>query len=433
MTATSGHLPVLGPWPARMANPILDDDWGSTTQLARLQGRLPTGRPEAEVWMGAHPGHSSALIGLDGTLQPLDRLLERHPQTLLGADVLARHGARLPYLLKVFAVARPLPVTVHPEPGRGRTGAGADAGAGAGAGAGSNVDPSATSELLYALRPVDVLAGFRNATQALDLLRRLDSARLSPLVDALNGVGADVPGPARAFALLLGWPDDDRANLVDDLVRQSRRLLRAPQEGDGLSPAQRRTLIWTSRLAGLYPEDPLAAAPLLLDVVQLSPGSTLFLPPGVPHAYLAGLGVEVRAGRLDAEQPPDSGARADAGTEPGPTTSADWLEVAAVAGHPVRDVPEIQLGPCEVAWRPAVEEFQLSRLRLVGSTPIACYPRLRGPQVVLCTAGTVGVATSAYALALRPGESAFVGASGGPITLAGPGEVFRVAVGEPLA
>ena len=91
----------------------------------------------------------------------------------------------------------------------------------------------------------------------------------------------------------------------------------------------------------------------------------------------------------------------------------------------------MQLGPCEVAWRPAVEEFQLSRLRLPDSTPIACYPRLRGPQVLLCTGGTVGVATPSYALALRPGESAFVGASGGPLTLAGPGEVFRAAVGEP--
>src|SRR5512142_342834 len=51
-----------GPWPMLMDNPIRDYDWGSTTTLARLQGRTPSGRPEAELWMGAHPSGPSRLI-----------------------------------------------------------------------------------------------------------------------------------------------------------------------------------------------------------------------------------------------------------------------------------------------------------------------------------------------------------------------------------
>lgn len=418
MSTTSGHLPVLGPWPARMSNPIRDYDWGSPGLLARMQGRLPSGRAEAELWMGAHPASPSALIGLDGTLQPLDLLLERHPQSLLGSDVLARHGARLPYLLKILAIARPLSLQVHPDPGRSHRKFNGD-------GSGHYTDPFAKPEMLYALRPVDAMCGFRHTADALDLLQRLDCPRLAPLIEGLSSTAGPQHRLEHVFALLVTWPDDDRAALVTEIADHARRVLRAGDdagEAGTLDPALRRTLLWVARLAAQYPRDPLVASPLLLEVVQLDPGETMFIPAGAPHAYLAGLGVEIMANS-------DNVLRA--GLTHKEIAVQELLEVIDGQTRPVRDIPEVQLGPCEVAWRPAVEEFQLSRLRLPGSTPIACYPRLRGPQVLLCTNGTVGVATPSYALALRPGESAFVGASGGPITLAGPGEVFRAAVGEP--
>jgi mannose-6-phosphate isomerase len=399
-----------------MANPIRDYDWGSTTQLARMQGRMPTGRPEAELWMGAHPTSPSALIGLDGTLQPLDRLLERHPQTLLGSDVLSRHGARLPYLLKVLAIAKPLSLQVHPDPQRARKMFAEESGL--------YLDPYPKPEMLYALRPVDAMCGFRDCDGALDLLQRLDCPRMSPVIDALTATTPPRNRLEDAIAVLVSWPQADRVAMVGDVAERSRRLLRAARDGTSLDPSQRRALIWVARLAALHREDPLVAAPFLLDVMQLNPGETLFIPARTPHTYLTGLGVEIMASS-------DNVLRA--GLTHKEVAVDELLEVIDGETRPVHDVPEVQLGPCEVVWRPPVEEFQLSRLRLTDNTPIACYPRLRGPQIVLCTAGTVGVATASYALALQPGESAFVGASGGPITLAGPGEVFRAAVGEPLA
>ena len=53
-------------WPAPMRNPIRDYAWGSATALAELQNRVPSGGPEAELWMGAHPSAPSALLGRDG-------------------------------------------------------------------------------------------------------------------------------------------------------------------------------------------------------------------------------------------------------------------------------------------------------------------------------------------------------------------------------
>ncbi|HBU43720.1 MAG TPA: mannose-6-phosphate isomerase, class I, partial [Microbacterium sp.] len=40
-----------------LTNTPRDYAWGSTTLIAELEGRTPTGAPEAEVWFGDHPGH----------------------------------------------------------------------------------------------------------------------------------------------------------------------------------------------------------------------------------------------------------------------------------------------------------------------------------------------------------------------------------------
>jgi mannose-6-phosphate isomerase len=89
----------------------------------------------------------------------------------------------------------------------------------------------------------------------------------------------------------------------------------------------------------------------------------------------------------------------------------------------------VTLSPNETAWRPPVTDFQLTRLRATSSAPVAAFPHLCGPQVVLCTQGPVVLAAGAFEVRLRPGESAFVGAGGAPLTVAGPGEVFRAASG----
>ncbi len=179
--------------------------------------------------------------------------------------------------------------------------------------------------------------------------------------------------------------------------------------------------MWCSRLSRLYPKDPLVAAPLLLDLFRLEPGATLFVPAGAPHAYLYGLGVEIMASS-------DNVLRA--GLTHKPIAVEELLRVVDGTTRPVRDLVEVPLGPFEVAWRPPVEEFQLTRLRLPDQAPTAVYPFVAGPQVLLCTLGSVAVEANGVAVSLRPGESAFVGAGGGPLTVSGPGEVFRAAAGQ---
>src|SRR3982750_4687399 len=88
--------------------------WGSRTVIAELQGRsAPSDGPEAELWLGAHPGDPSTVTGPDGPVS-LAALIADDPAGQLGAGVAAEFGSRLPFLLKVLAAEEPLSLQAHP-------------------------------------------------------------------------------------------------------------------------------------------------------------------------------------------------------------------------------------------------------------------------------------------------------------------------------
>src|SRR5690606_29135505 len=98
--------------------PIRPYAWGSRSFLAQLQGRgVPSPTPEAELWLGAHP---DAPAHANGT--PLTDLIAADPGAVLGDEVLARFGPRLPYLLKLLAAGAPLSIQVHPDADQARDG-----------------------------------------------------------------------------------------------------------------------------------------------------------------------------------------------------------------------------------------------------------------------------------------------------------------------
>ncbi len=421
--------------PLPMVNPVRTYDWGSTTTLARLQGRSPSGRPEAELWMGAHPAAPSALRTPDGVEQRLDELVAAAPEALLGPEVTQRFDGRLPFLLKVLCIARPLSLQVHPGAERARQGFDGEVGA---LGEHRYTDPYPKPELLYALEPVEALCGFREASQAERLLSLLDGPRAAAVTAPLRAAGACAPtGPSgdprdddraatacleEAFEILVTWPQDDRAAFAADMAQEARRLLHdtGAQRGAGLSSQDRRALVWVSRLAQHFPQDPLVVAPLLLDLVLLRPGETLFVPAGAPHAYLHGTGVEIMANS-------DNVLRA--GLTHKPVAVAELLHVVDGRSRPQRDVPEERLGPCEVAWRPQLPWFQLTRLRPDGGEVVA-DASVTGPQVLLCTSGEVAVVgDDGQELPLPAGSSVFVAAGCDSLRVRGNGEVFRAAVG----
>ncbi|WBM79496.1 mannose-6-phosphate isomerase, class I [Cryobacterium breve] len=113
-----------------ISNTPRDYAWGSKTAIAGLLGTTPSGKPEAEIWLGAHPGSPSVIAdpsrtGGAGTL--VDWILA-DPERALGSALAAEETdagtvpPRLPFLLKVLAAASPLSLQAHPTSERARTG-----------------------------------------------------------------------------------------------------------------------------------------------------------------------------------------------------------------------------------------------------------------------------------------------------------------------
>ncbi|MET8482239.1 type I phosphomannose isomerase catalytic subunit, partial [Streptomyces clavifer] len=64
----------------RLSNTVRPYAWGSTTAIPELLGVAPTGEPQAEMWMGAHPGAPSRVTR--PTAAGVRPLSTRCPRTL---------------------------------------------------------------------------------------------------------------------------------------------------------------------------------------------------------------------------------------------------------------------------------------------------------------------------------------------------------------
>ena len=357
--------------------------WGSQTAIADLLGTAPSGRPEAELWLGDHPGSPA-------------RIVEGAEEPDLAAHLTAR-GEKLPFLLKVLAAAEPLSLQAHPTITQAREGFARENAAGI-----ALDDPTRNykdelhkPELIYALSdPFIALAGFRSIDAARSELQRAslaidgsdDGARsdrphLAPLIAALTDDAA-LPDIVR-------WIIDGGegiAELVEAATRTAAHL-------DG-SDDDTQSWVTVRRLAHHYPGDPGILLSLLMHTVVLRPGEALYLPTGNIHSYQQGLAIEVMAAS-------DNVLRG--GLTP---KHVDVPELMTVLD--TRPVPQPRIDPVEVApgvlrFAPDVVDFALTVIE-AGAAADGVTLDARGPAIALCLEGS---ATLQGSLVLERGQAAY--------------------------
>ncbi|MEI7032507.1 mannose-6-phosphate isomerase, class I [Streptomyces pratensis] len=387
----------------RLSNTVRPYAWGSTTAIPALLGTRPTGEPQAEMWMGAHPGAPSRVTRTTTTGETetaLTDVIAADPEGELGAAAVARFGPRLPFLLKLLAAGAPLSLQVHPNPDQARDGFADEEARGVPMDAPHRVyrDGNHKPELICALTPFDGLCGFRRPTEAADTMEALGVDSLKPYVDLLRAHPEEAALRETLTAILSADPAKT-AETVEEAAAAAERLGGA------------HTLY--ARIAHHFPGDPGVLAAMLLNHVELQPGEALFLGAGVPHAYLDGLGVEIMASS-------DNVLRC--GLTPKHIDVPALLRIVRFeATEPGVLRPEADPSG-EERYETPVDEFVLSRYILAaGATPAELTAP--APQILLCTAGTV----RAGALDLHPGESVYVPA-GEAVDAAGPGTLFRATV-----
>ncbi|MET8227377.1 mannose-6-phosphate isomerase, class I [Streptomyces sp. NPDC005301] len=379
----------------RLDNTVRPYAWGSTAAIPRLLGVEPTGEPQAEMWMGAHPGAPSRT-----PRGPLDRVVEADPERELGPAAVARFGPRLPFLLKLLAAGAPLSLQVHPDLAQAKAGFADEESRGIPVDAGHRnyKDANHKPELICALTEFDGLCGFRAPEAAAELLAGLDVDSLKPYVDLLRAHPEEA-ALREVLTAVLTADREEMAHTVTEAAAACDRL------GGSYAPY--------AAIAHHYPGDPGVIAAMLLNHVRLQPGEALFLGAGVPHAYLEGLGVEIMANS-------DNVLRC--GLTPKHVDVPELLRVVRFeAGDPGVLRPEAAPDGEEVYETP-IAEFRLSRYVLPESTAPHDLTRPT-PQILLCTAGSV----RADGITLSPGESVFVPA-GERAEVSGPGTVFRATV-----
>jgi len=364
--------------------------WGSRTVIADLQGRpVPSDGPEAELWLGAHPGDPSTVDTPAGPVSLLDRIAA-DPPAALGPTVVARFGARLPYLLKVLAAAEPLSLQAHPDTSRAVAGfAAADP---------NYADPYHKPELLVALDEFHALCGFRDPDRSAATLRDLGVPALAAVA---GGLAADAPPAGRlrdAVTTLLTWPVADRAALVSTVAAAAR--------GDA----------FVGELAARYPDDLGVVVALLLNRVVLAPGQAIWMPAGNLHSYLRGSGIEIMAASDNVLRGGLTRKRVDV---------AELLRVLRFDVLPDPVVRSVPVAAGVETWPVPVPDFALYRITLTGASVTVPAP---GPRVVLCLAGQGTVDDGTTAVVLGRGDSAFGDASDKPLVLGGDGDVFLATV-----
>jgi len=384
--------------------------WGSRTALAELQGRqAPADGPEAELWMGAHPSAPSGL-GRDGVRTTLDTVIAADPAGELGAECAALFGGRLPFLLKVLAADKALSIQVHPSRAQAEAGFREETELGLRPGdkARNYVDDWPKPEILCALTRFEVLAGMRTAPDAAELLRELGVGELEPV--AADLAAAEVPEAlAAALGRVLSWPAESRAALIASVVAACDRL---GATGSRYAPACRAIV----RLDAEHPGDLGIVAALLLRHAVLQPAEAVFLPAGGLHSYLHGIGVELLANSDNVVRAGLTGKHIDV---------PELLKLT----DPTVPVPVIEprpLGDGVFVYDSPAPEFRLYRAELSADT--ITLPG-RGPRLVLCADGAMSLRSAAGELTALRGESCFLSAADGVVTVTGPAVIFLAETG----
>ena len=314
-----------------ITNAPRDYAWGSRRLLADYLGREPSGGPEAELWLGAHPGSPSTVTAGE------------HEGLELGAAIDAEDGRQPAMLLKVLAAAEPLSLQAHPDAVRARAGFEREEAAGIARDAPhrSYRDPFAKPEMIVAVTPFEALSGFRPAADArrvFDALADVD-ARFAPVAARVRA--------GDALAWLLSGAAEVAPAVSAAVARADAIAAAMPVEADTLR-----------RVSDAHPGDPGILVALLLERLSLQPGEALFLPAGNLHAYLEGLGIELMG-------PSDNVLRG--GLTPKHVDVAELLAVAATSRTGDPRLPAVELEGA-LAYRPPAP-FELRRIEGAHAAP----------------------------------------------------------------
>lgn len=393
-----------------LRNSVQTYAWGSKTAIPELLGqKAPAAKPQAELWMGAHP-KAPSFVECDDKWESLIDLIQKAPEDILGKSVVEKFGRRLPFLFKVLAASRPLSIQVHPGLAQAKAGFKRenDLGLALDAPNRNYRDDNHKPECIYAITPFWALNGFRPLADIDVYLSSVCPHALAVERDDLRQQ-PNVKGMARFIKTLMTMPASRKKTLIDEARRNTQNLFE-----------QDHVFEWVAKLCQAYPEDIGVLAPVFLNLVKLAPGQAMFLQSGELHAYLHGVGIELMANS-------DNVLRG--GLTPKHIDVPELLNVLNFNERKIEFLPGTRINSCERIYRCPAGEFVLAVIRTEEGLSYQSAAD-RSVEIILCTEGKATVTdnrTSAK-ISLDKGTSIIIPAAVEQYRIDGRVKVYKAAV-----
>ena len=393
-----------------LKNSIQEYAWGSRTAIPELLGQsVPADKPQAELWMGAHPKAPSQVFA-DGLWRSLPEVIQESPEETLGQEVAARFSNKLPFLFKVLAAAKPLSIQAHPNKEQAGQGFARENELGIPLDAvhRNYRDDNHKPEIICALTPFWALNGFRKIEETLSLLEEARIPGLAEIVSFLRS-HPNRAGLKKFFNHLMTTDSGKQRKIVEQAVNAAEK--RRHEEP---------VWTWMIKLNEEYPGDMGVLSPIFLNLIRLEPQQAMYLPAGELHGYLEGVGIELMANS-------DNVLRG--GLTPKHIDVQELLAVLNFTDGDLNILSPENLTPGEAAYNTEAEEFVLSVLRIKKAAPFSSS-RDRSVEMMMCTEGEVSVTDlrAGGITRLTRGISIIVPAAVDQYRIEGDGILYKAAV-----
>jgi mannose-6-phosphate isomerase len=393
-----------------LKNTIQEYDWGSKTAIPELLGRArPAEKPQAELWMGAHPKAPSRVY-CDGVWRSLLEIIAENPQEVLGREIAHKFSNELPFLFKVLAAGKPLSIQAHPNQGQAREGFLREKEIGIPLGAVNRNyrDDNHKPEIICALTPFWALNGFR---QVKEILRLLGEIQVPPLVETLSFLRnhSNRQGLKEFFNHLLTMEKDKQGKIVRAAAAYAEK--RTEKEP---------VWTWIARLNEEYPGDVGVLSPAFLNLVQLEPQQAMYLPAGELHAYLEGVGIELMANSDNVLRGGLTAKHIDV---------QELLNILNFSEVKLKILQPERVASGEAVYPTETAEFVLSVVEVSGGAPFIGALK-RSVEMMICTKGQAAVTDlgDGETIGLTKGSSIVVPAAVEQYRIEGEATIYKAAV-----
>ncbi|MCF7823457.1 MAG: mannose-6-phosphate isomerase, class I [Candidatus Marinimicrobia bacterium] len=244
--------------------------------IADLLGITPENdKPYAELWMGTHPSAPSTIIDFAHGELSLSDWLAADPVNHLSRYRSAAFSTGLPYLFKVLSANEALSIQAHPDKSQAEQLHQQDPE--------HYPDSNHKPEIAIAIDSLDALIGLLSDQDYEQVLGDIPELRALLYSDnaSTTGIHDDV------LKILRLW--ENQPDAIETCIGYlHNRLAKKSTLTESESLFLNQTEIHGQRDVGLL-------FLFLLNRVHLGPGEAVYLPPGVPHAYLRGNIIECMA------------------------------------------------------------------------------------------------------------------------------------------